>query len=156
MLFFIKISSTISFLESSAQLLNLIVIKIHTFSQCTSDSEFTKEAAVVRSCLTTAVTSSIKKKRTHNSNTLTTTCSNLSIELLNSFSSNSMMIFKTNFLFSVEKHLFLIISSFQNQKSKVHMLKNQIQTLLQIIFNVNMRWISDDQKIVIIIMLKNQ
>ena len=142
MSFFAEASSTDS-LESSAQLSNLITIKIHIFSQHTSDSEFTKEAAVARSHSTTAITLLIKK-RAHNSDMSTITCSDLSIKLLNSFSSNLMMTFQINFLFLIKKHLFLTISSFQNQKSKIHMLKNQIQTLLQIIFDANVRWISND------------
>ena len=127
------------FFENFAQLLNLIVIKIHTFSQHTSDSEFTKKAAVIRSHLTIMITLSIKKKRAHNLNISTITCSDLSTELLSFFSNNLIIISETDFLSLIKKHLFSAISSFQNQKSKVHMLKNQIQIFLQIIFDVNMR-----------------
>ncbi len=123
MSFSAETSLIIDSLESSAQLSNLIMIKIHILSQHISDSEFTEEeaaAAVARSFLiTTAVTSSIKKKRVHNLNISTTTCSDLLIELLSSFSSNLMMISETDFLSLIERYLFLIISSFQNQRSKV-------------------------------------
>ena len=152
-------------LENSAQLSNLTVIKIHTFSQHTSDSEFTKEAVVVRSHLTMMITSLIKK-RAHNLNMLTIICSDFLIKLLSSFLNNLMMISETNFLSLIEKHLFSAINSSQNQRSKVQlsfiiiikqkMLKSQIQTLLQIIFDINVRWISDDQRIMIIIMLESQ
>src|SRR5436190_21957961 len=137
MLFFAETLLTIDFLESSAQLSNLITVKIHIFNQHTSDSEFTEKAAVIKSCLITAITSLIKKKRAHNLNTLITTCSDLSIELFSFFLSNSIMIFETDFLFLIEKHLFSAISFFQNQKFKIHMLKNQIQIFLQIIFDAN-------------------
>ena len=156
MLFFIETSSTTDFFENSAQLLNLITVKIHILSQHTSDSEFTEKAAVVRSCLTMIITLLIKKKKAHNSNMSIITCLNLSIKLLSFFSSNSIMTCKTDFLFLIKRHLFSAISSFQNQKSKIHMLKNQIQIFLQIIFSMNTRWINNNQKIVIIIMLENQ
>ena len=84
------------------------------------------------------------------------TCSTLLIELLDFFLSNSIMMIKTDFLLLIKKYLFLtILSSFQNQKFKIYILKNQIQILLQIIFNTNMRWISNDQKIAVIVMLEN-
>src|SRR5204863_6687090 len=104
-------SSTISFFENFTQLSNLITVKIHIFNQHISDSEFTEKAAVVRSYSTIIITLSIKKK-VHNSNMSIITCSNLSIKLLNSFSSNSIMIFEINFLFLIKKHLFLTILSF--------------------------------------------
>src|SRR5204863_8660737 len=94
---------TTDFLENSAQLSNLITVKIHILSQCTSDSEFTKEAAVVKSYLTTIVTSSIKKKKAHNLNISTTTCLDLSIKLLSFFLNNSIMMFETNFLFLIKR-----------------------------------------------------
>ena len=84
MSFFAEASST-DFFESSAQLLNLITVKIHIFSQHTSDFEFTKKTAVVRLYLTTAITLLIKKKKAHNSNMSIITCSDLSIKLLDFF-----------------------------------------------------------------------
>src|SRR5204862_7767947 len=114
MSFFVETLLITYFLENSTQLLNLIIVKIHTFNQYTSDSEFTEKAAVIKSHLTIMITLSIKKKRAHNLNMSTITCSDLSTELLSFFSNNLIIISETDFLFLVKKYLFLTISFFQN------------------------------------------
>jgi len=158
-------SSTTGSLEGPAQPSNLTAAKIHTPSQRTSDSGFTEEAAVARPRPTTAVTPSIKK-RAHNPDTPTTTCSDLSTELLGPFSSNSMVTPEAGFLPPVERHLSSATSPSQDQRSKVQpssaatteqgVLESQAQALLQVIFGANARWTSDDQRIAVVAVLEGR